>query len=437
MNVEKTLLSFVVKDTEYFIKTKLANINSSMFVQKSAVGIYNILGLFFGEYKRIPSKEEFVKYLDIIDMNVSEKKDILLVIEEIYAYDISGKDIDFLIDDFKVQISKLKFEDAIQSAYDLSQKGFTNKAFDELQSRLFHITQYKKESGKMIELKDKVDEFRETFGEYEDSFGVSSGFSDIDELTGGWKPGDLALIMSGTGEGKSTALMNFAYNGFLSGANVLFIQLETDEQLLTNRLASKATKIPSENIRMGKISDDDREKILDELDVWESSENKFFICDFNYNCTPEMIEAKIHEIQMFNPIDLVVVDYLGILSLPKSETVSNMYLNKSLIAEKLKSMARSYNVPILTAQQVTRDSTASKSKDKYGLFDIAMSFYITHHCDIVMSLKVINMDELEFVSEVETLLSFEKNRQGRKGSVVLLTDFAIMNMTQGSACDLI
>jgi len=427
MNIEKTLLSFCLKNKDGFLKTKLSNINPSHFIAKSCINIYNIVSLFFSQYKRLPVKDELIAFTNNIDLSKTEKKDISLLLEEIYSIDIEGIDIDFLIDDFLAKNLKYKYESALQEAMILTQKGFTKKSIDEIQSKLFHLSQYQKDAGKIIKLKDKAEEYKKTYGAYDEGYGITSGYMEIDEITNGWKPGDLICILSGTGEGKSTCLMNFAYNAYLNGKNILYIQLETDEKLLSNRIISKATKIPSTDIRMAKLDESQKEKLIEEVNNWETNKNNFYICDFNYNCTPEMIEAKVHELQTYHSIDLVVVDYLGIVSLPKEEKSTNMYLNKSLIAEKLKAMARKYELPFLTAQQVTRNATASK-KEKYGLFDISMSFYITHHCDIVMSLKILNSDELEFVSEVETLISFEKNRQGKKDSVVFLIDFASMNM---------
>lgn len=423
------ILAFLLSDHERLNDLKNRSVTSLTFTKEAHKKVFQMLRIFIEKYKRSPSRADFDNFIAHVDTDKKYREDILTEYDKISQEDIGGIDFKFLLDDFINKVIETQYSKYLQEAMMKSQSGFLKVSMEELKLKLFELDKLRHNDQSMVEIKETIEKLRVTKGELDMAMGVRSGIEELDQLTWGWKPGDLVLIMAATGDGKSTSLLNFAYNAYINdNKNVLFIQLETGHELLFNRMHALALESNANDIKFGRLSDKQKELFMEVLDEWDNKKNAMNVVDFKYSCTPDNIESKIHEIQAVQDIDLVIVDYLGILSLNKGDSLGKDYLNKGLIAERLKSIARNYNVPIVTAQQVTRDAMKSKKKEHYDLHDIGTSIYITHHCDIVMSIKTKDNEEAQYDNVVEAIINVVKNRQGEKGEVPVNIDFAAMKI---------
>ena len=430
MKIEKLLLAMLLEDPERIFKAKQNNITITTFPSQKYRRLYQSLQKFYDMYNRSPKRKEYAKFLSHINTNKKYRDDLLAAYDTAKDVDTTGIDFEFLVNDFKNSVLETQYKHHLQEATSKIQKGLTTNSLTYLKSALFELDKLQRQENQLYEISEFIPELKETYGAFDVPMGITSGIAEVDELTWGWKPGDLILLLAGTGGGKSTTLMNFAYAGYKAHNNVLFVQSETDYRLLMNRVNARAINATTDDIRFNRLPKVKKKEFLQELKSWKKSKSNFYIYDVKYLCTPELIESQLHELMSYTRIDLVVVDYLGIIELSKGQSLGSIWENKGAVAEKLKAMARKYNVPVITAQQVTRDAlgASSKRKPRYGLHDISMSIYTTYHADIVFSLRIKEPEDMDFSDNVEAKLTTIKNRQGRLEDIEVLVNFPTMTI---------
>src|SRR5579884_3557095 len=93
--------------------------------------------------------------------------------------------------------------------------------------------------------------------------GTPSGFKDIDDVTGGFQPGNLIVIAARPSMGKSALVANIAENAALQGHAVALFSLEMSESELAQRFVASQSKTPGEQLRRGRVPEDRWQKILD------------------------------------------------------------------------------------------------------------------------------------------------------------------------------
>jgi replicative DNA helicase len=248
--------------------------------------------------------------------------------------------------------------------------------------------------------------------------GLSMGYKTIDKATGGLRPGELLTILSGPSEGKTTFMVNLAYNIFKNGGNVLFFSIEMPLINMVKRLQSHITKIPNTKIKTNTLSADE-EVILDKsIKQLTNSSNYFKIIDAP-GATLAFIESVLRE-QVVMP-DVVVVDYLGIIQHSQFSKSNWEALNATTIA--LRAIGRKYKVPIITASQVNREGVKTK-REFYEKGDIALNFALTFHADIILSLRLSDPDMLTIAPVCLLNAKFIKDRDGELPAFTLKADFS-------------
>ena len=93
--------------------------------------------------------------------------------------------------------------------------------------------------------------------------GTPSGFKDLDDLTGGFQPGNLVVLAARPGMGKSALASNIAENAALAGHAVVLFSLEMSEAELSQRFIASQARVGGESLRRGRVSDQQWPKIVD------------------------------------------------------------------------------------------------------------------------------------------------------------------------------
>lgn len=141
---------------------------------------------------------------------------------------------------------------------------------------------------------------------------VTTGFRLLDKYTGGWVLPSLVLLSGDSGVGLTSLALTFS-RMFMRGSEkelgVLYLSLKLDKKTLWDRFLSILSIIPIDQIREGKLDEDDQ-KCLDKA-ILESCDYKFHIEDRKYPSTSDVIQ-KIRDVCSRNPIGMVVIDYLQI-----------------------------------------------------------------------------------------------------------------------------
>ena len=206
--------------------------------------------------------------------------------------------------------------------------------------------------------------------------GIECGISNIDSKTFGWMPGQIIVFLAPSSGGKSVMLLNSALHANkVCKKKVLYLSFEMNSWLCLLRHVSLNFEIPYDQIKGIDLSPDEMKTIYDGLKNQE--DGPYFEYDVNMeDPTPEYIDQKIRElIATKGKPDLLVVDYIGNMTVRKAVNGAKDWENQSQAVKGLFLLAKRYNIPVLTAQQINRDtirdSRKSKDEKKFMSYDQA------------------------------------------------------------------
>lgn len=278
--------------------------------------------------------------------------------------------------------------------------------------------------------------------------GISSGYPSLDEVTRGFHGGELIIVAGFEGSGKSLLCMNFAKNAWLGsntvsgstkdfsmdGKNVVYFSLEMPRSnrgevsmgaYLNKRLVSATGGIDFSRLRSGNLDETEFDKFKDTCKFINEYDKhkKFYIVDIPRGASVGDIEVKYLEIIEKFPVDLVVIDYIGLMKGAEDESDWEAQGN---IAAGLHELARVYNVPIVTPVQVNRPqgSGHSLNKQNYNTTRIARASGISQNANLVMQIGYRD-NEHEYT---DMPIHIIKARDGEKKQLTLRKDFACMSV---------
>ena len=181
---------------------------------------------------------------------------------------------------------------------------------------------------------------------------VTTGWESLDrKLFGGFNRGELNIFAGGSGAGKSLFLANLGVNWALAGMNVLYLTLELSENLVSMRVDSMVTDIPTRDIF----------KSLDDVEMKvKMIGKKSGALQVKYmpsGKTPNDIRSyvKEYEIKTGRQVDVLLIDYLDLL-MPNGAKVSaeNLFIKDKYVSEELRNLAMELNTVFVTAAQLNR-----------------------------------------------------------------------------------
>ena len=190
--------------------------------------------------------------------------------------------------------------------------------------------------------------------------GLPTGFIDFDSKTGGLRGGDLLIIAGRPSMGKSTLAINMAEHAALKEgirASVAIFSLEMPAEQILTRMLSSVGSVNLGNIRSGKLSEDDWPRITGATKQLQDA--KIFIDD-TPALTPTELRARARRIKREHGLDLIVVDYLQLMSVPG--TKENRATEISEISRGLKALAKEINCPVIALSQLNRGVEQRESK---------------------------------------------------------------------------
>jgi replicative DNA helicase len=242
--------------------------------------------------------------------------------------------------------------------------------------------------------------------------GVPSGFKDLDEMVGGFKPGEMILVAGRPSMGKSTLAQNFIENAVVSGKHVLFFSVEMPQEMVSMRHLSSLGGVNLESLVQARIKD-----LGDEIvNAAAKMRNRHYHIDDTPSLISSQILLRAQRMQMKTgkPLDLIVVDYIQKLRDPGD----NQNTRVQEISGNIKHAARVLNCPVIALSQLSRE--CEKRNDKRPMLsDLRDSGSLEQDADVVMFIyrdEVYNKTE-EFRNVAELLV--RKNRNGRTGDCIL------------------
>ncbi|MDC4408294.1 AAA family ATPase, partial [Acinetobacter baumannii] len=179
---------------------------------------------------------------------------------------------------------------------------------------------------------------------------VGSGIRDLDAKTSGFQKGDMVLIAARPSMGKTTFSLNIAENAALKeGKSVVIFSLEMSKEQLAYKLLCSEASVDMLKLRTGNLDDDDRERIA--RATGPLSKAKIIIDDTAGLSVMEM-RSKCRKIKMEHGIDLILIDYLQLMS--GSSGSESRQQEVSEISRSIKALAKEMECPVIALSQLSR-----------------------------------------------------------------------------------
>lgn len=254
--------------------------------------------------------------------------------------------------------------------------------------------------------------------------GIPSGFTDIDLTTGGWQNSDLIIVAARPGMGKTAFVVNNIRNTALKyNIPVAMFSLEMSaEQLVTRMIASEVDEleISSNKIVRGRIKEEEYAYIGKKIKGL--AETKIFIDD-HAGLTINQMRAKCRMLKMKHGIQLIVVDYLQLMS-GSGSGKGNREQEISEISRGLKNIAKSLNVPVIALSQLSRAVETRGGDKRPVLSDLRESGAIEQDADVVSFLyrpEYYKIEEDEVGNSLKGIGEFilAKHRNGPLDTILL------------------
>ncbi|MCF7847136.1 MAG: replicative DNA helicase, partial [Candidatus Gracilibacteria bacterium] len=244
-----------------------------------------------------------------------------------------------------------------------------------------------------------------------------TGFRDLDnKLNGGFSPSDLVVIAARPSMGKTALALEMAQTVAIEKKkHVGIISLEMSKEQIVERMLCSQLEVDSWKLHKGKLEERDFEKMGSVMDKLSSA--PIFVDDSMGGSLVEL-RAKARRLQMEYGLDLLLVDYLQLMSVHNS---INRVQEISEISRNLKELARELHIPVIAISQLSRGVEARPDKRPI-MSDLRDSGSIEQDADIVMMLY--RDDYYNEESELENQLEVNvvKHRNGAIGRVNLLFD---------------
>lgn len=335
-------------------------------------------------------------------------------------------------DHAKIIVEKFLLRELIKASVAIQDEAYAyhedpQEVLELAEQKVFEISQHtiRKQVQPLSVVMDKtVKEIKEAAQNPSSLSGVSTGFPHIDEFTGGWQKGDLIIIAARPSVGKTAFVLTSAFNATMQyGTRILFFSLEMPSQHLAMRLLSGETKIDQKQLRSGQLSDL-QWQALTEAGLKLANAKIFF--DDTHAIGPGEVRSKARKLKMTNQVDLIVIDYLQLMSAPNGNNkFSNREQEISRISRALKALAKELDVPIIALSQLNRAVETRTEKIKLPkLSDLRESGAIEQDADIVAFIhrpEKLYLDTYPDGTPTTNMAEFriEKNRNGETGTVFL------------------
>ena len=243
---------------------------------------------------------------------------------------------------------------------------------------------------------------------------ITTQFTELDSLlNGGLNASDLVIIAARPSMGKTALALEIAQKTALNEGQpraVGIVSLEMSKEQLVERIFCAQLQIDSWKIHQGKLEESDMTRMGPVMD--ELNKARIFIDDSMGRSIVEL-RSKIRRLQMEHGLDMLIVDYLQLMS---SDNSYNRVQEISEISRTLKELARELHVPVIALSQLSR-SVESRPDKRPVLSDLRDSGSIEQDADIVMMLYRPDYYEPELPEEEKNLLEVNviKHRNGRTG----------------------
>ena len=316
-----------------------------------------------------------------------------------------------------------QIENAEQSLYALAENGQSSTGFVSFADAL----------------QGAVDMAAEAYSRDGGLSGVSTGLADLDRMLGGLHPSDLIILAGRPSMGKSALAANIAFHVARSyaydilpdgarktsnGGVVAFFSLEMSAEQLAMRVLAETSGVPSDRLRKGEIDASEFGRVRDAaLDIQEAPLH----FDDTGGLSIAKLAARARRLKRQTGLDLIVVDYLQLMSATVPSSGKKNYENRtqevSAISRGLKALAKELHVPVVALSQLSRASERRGDDKRPMLSDLRESGSSEQDADVVAFIHreayYNRSEEMSEADKAKSEIIIAKQRNGPTDTVFL------------------
>ena len=326
-----------------------------------------------------------------------------------------------------IVLEKALMRQLIASSSEVASRAFSEtedalSLLDEAEQRIFQISEQrmKKNFVSMNTAVHSTMELLESIhGKHSGITGVPAGFTEMDNITGGFQKSDLIIVAGRPSQGKTALVLSIARNAsVIHNTAIGFFSLEMSVQQLVLRLICAEARVDAHSVRTGRLPEDEWRKLS--TSVGRLYKAKIFIDD-----TPALgvleIRAKARRLKVEHNVGMIVVDYLQLMQGPRNAQSREQEISN--ISRSLKALAKELDIPVIALSQLNRAVEARGDKRPL-LADLRESGAIEQDADVVMfvhrpEMYGIDKDENGNSTEGVSEIIIGKQRNGPTGTVRL------------------
>ena len=276
----------------------------------------------------------------------------------------------------------------IRSANEIIEESYTkqnevDEVMDRAEKKIFDISENKVKSDferVSSVLSRSIEQLEQVFNNKSDVTGIETPFIDLNSKTSGFQKGDMVLIAARPSMGKTTFALNLAQHAALRcGKSVVIFSLEMSKEQLVQKLLCAEANISMVSFRNGDLKDSDWDNIVRSAGPLGAS--KIFIDDTPGVTVMEM-RSKCRRIKLEHGIDMILIDYLQLMSGSGSESRQQ---EVSEISRSIKALAKEMECPVIALSQLSR-APEQRADHRPMLSDLRESGSIEQDADVVMFL---------------------------------------------------
>ena len=279
-------------------------------------------------------------------------------------------------------------------------------------------------------LRDELDQFLQdpTNNLPENNRMVPTGFNSLDGIITAFQPGNLVILGARPSMGKTSLALNFVNAASAQGRTSAIFSMEMASPQIVLRLVSGHSRISAHRLRSGLYTEHEESEmihtigVLSDRPIWIDDTGAYTVAD---------IRAQLSRLQLFNPLDLVVIDYLQLIRPDHQNYRHNNVQDMTQISRTLKELAVTSQIPVIACSQLSR-APEIRADHHPVMSDLRESGSIEQDADVVMLLYradryyTVNQWNQAYPGTTYPLniaeLNVAKHRNGPTGSVSLYFD---------------
>ena len=290
---------------------------------------------------------------------------------------------------------------------------------DEAERAVFKIAEERPNQGGLVHVNPLADAALARIEELSkmdsDIIGISSGFTDLDRKTKGFKGGELIIVAARPAMGKTTFSMNLVEEAILNQEkSVVVFSLEMPAEQLLNRSFASLGRIDLGRVITGKLADDDYPKLVKAINLLK--DKKLFIDD-TAGLSPSDMRSRLRRlVREHGDVGMIMIDYLQLMQIKGfTEGRTNEI---SEISRTLKAISKEFNAPVIALSQLNRSLEQRPNKRPIAS-DLRESGAIEQDADLIMFIYRDEVYNEESPEKGTAEIIIGKQRNGEIGTVRL------------------